>query len=470
MPRRTSHLILFAALAISPVRAQEAAKVCSDGRTIKIASQWDELTTTLSAEAAASHPLLYSISKTSGVQGAWVEVWDRPKRLSRKGVAIQGEGEAACAGCEDAEQTPEGLFLSIYDPAGMQFCIDFCGNSPIPRGDYVSEMRIGKKPDEDSDESMEPAYLLDAPELSGKPIRVEEGSGSTDVVLWGENLIQSTRVYVLTGEDQSPKSKAPKDYLYSRTLDLRSVLATIPSELRSKPGALTAYVKDSWEAQDAESGSGQKIIVASKDSPVITSVEPRVVGCCGQDATVILRGHGFTADSEVKFGDDKSIGPEVKFVSAQELRVQIRGEELEGFDGSYARPTPVTLSVINDLLHFSAPVEVRVEPSAKFKRGQLLALVRGISPYPVPMMDSQSPEFRVLKIEGDNFRPNDVVFFNSIYGHTNRTRMRTQYVSTHHLRAWLPREAWRKHRLSFRLVIQTPAGLCAAEAFEESLE
>jgi hypothetical protein len=277
-------------------------------------------------------------------------------------------------------------------------------------------------------------------------------------------------VYVLTGDDQSPKSKAPKDYLYSRTLDLRSVLATIPSELRSKPGVLTAYVKDSWEAQDAENGSGQKIIVASKDSPVITSVEPRVVGCCGQDATVILRGRRFTEDSEAKFGDDRSIGPEVKFVSSQELRVHIRGEELEDLDGSYARPTPVTLSVINDLLHFSAPVEVRVEPSAKFRRGQLLALVRGISPYPVPMMDSQSPKFLVLEIKGDNFRPNDVVFFNDVYGRTNRTRMRTQYVSADHLRAWLPREAWRKHRLSFRLVIQTPAGLCAAEPFEELLE
>jgi len=172
----------------------------------------------------------------------------------------------------------------------------------------------------------------------------------------------------------------------------------------------------------------------------------------------------------VKFGDDRSIGPEAKFVSAQEPRVQIRGEELEDFDGSYARPTPVTLSVINDPLHLSAPVEVRVEPSVKFKRAQSLALVRNISPYPVPMMDSQSPEFLVLEIQGDNFRPNDVVFFNDISGHTNRTRMRTQYVSAHHLRAWLPREAWRKHRLSFRLLIQTPAGLCATEAFEELLE
>ncbi len=79
--------------------------------------------------------------------------------------------------------------------------------------------------------------------------------------------------------------------------------------------------------------------------------------------------------------------------------------ELEDLDRNHARPTPITLSVINDPLHFSVPVEVPVELSVKFKRAQLLALVRSISPYPVPMMDSQSPEFLALEIEGDNFRP-----------------------------------------------------------------
>lgn len=470
MPRWTSQLILLAALATAPVRAQEAAKVCSDGRTIKIASQWNELTTTLSAEAAASHPLHYSISKTSDVLGAWVEVWDRPKRLSREAVAIQGEGDTACAGCEDAQQTPEELYISIYDPAGMQFCIDYCGNIPPAKGDYVSEMQVGKKPDEDSDESVEPAYLLDYPALTATPIRVEEGSGSIDVVLRGENLIPSTRVYVMSVEAASPNNNASRDYLYSRTLDLRSVLVTIPSDMRSKPGVLTAYAKDSWEGRDAGNAHGQKIIVVSKDSPVITSVEPNVVQCCAKDTTVILRGIGFTKDSEVEFDDDRSIGREITFVSSSELRVGIRAEELKDFSGDHARPTPVMLSVMNDPLHVSTPAAVHVAPSAKFKRGQLLALIRAIAPYPVPMMDSHGPEFLTLEIEGDNFRPNDVVYFNDIYGHTNRTRMKTQYLSPHRLRAWLPSEAWRKHRLSFRLVIQTPAGLCAAEAFEEALE
>jgi hypothetical protein len=84
------------------------------------------------------------------------------------------------------------------------------------------------------------------------------------------------------------------------------------------------------------------------------------------------------------------------------------------------------------------------------------------------MMDFQSSQFLALEISGDNFRPNDVVAFDNKV--SDRTRLKTQYVSSHHLRAWLPRELWRKHRVSFRLIVQTSAGFCAAEAFADSLE
>jgi hypothetical protein len=111
-------------------------------------------------------------------------------------------------------------------------------------------------------------------------------------------------------------------------------------------------------------------------------------------------------------------------------------------------------------------VAVAVLPSAKFKRQPLTAVINNITPYPVPMMDYHSPQFLVLEIDGDNFRPNDIV----AYGNGDRTRLKTQYVSSHHLRAWLPRELWRKHLLSFRLVVETSTGICAAEAFEKWLE
>lgn len=71
------------------------------------------------------------------------------------------------------------------------------------------------------------------------------------------------------------------------------------------------------------------------------------------------------------------------------------------------------------------------------------------------MMDFQSPQFLALEISGDNFRPNDVVAFDNKV--SDRTRLKTQHVSSHRLRAWLPRESWRKHRVRFRLIVQCTA-------------
>jgi hypothetical protein len=206
--------------------------------------------------------------------------------------------------------------------------------------------------------------------------------------------------------------------------------------------------------------------VAGKDSPTIDSVEPQTLSCCGSDASVVLRGGGFTQHSEVTFGDENSGGAEVTFVSNSELRVRVPADDLLDSSGRYARATPLMLYVTNDPFHFSAPVAVGVAPSAKFKRQPLTAVINAITPYPVPMMSFRSPRFLTLEINGDNFRLNDVV----AYGNGDRIRLKTQYVSSHHLRAWLPRELWRKHLLSFRLVVETPTGFCTAEAFAKWLE
>jgi hypothetical protein len=463
---RASYVIILVTLVTLAAPAQEATEVCSDGRTIKIASRWDQLTTTMAESDAAAQPLRYSISTTQGVRGAWIEVWDRPKRLSRQAVPVQREGETSCAGCQEAEQTPQELYISIFDPEVVLICIDYCPGPPAS-GEYVSQVLAGKQPVEDSDESVEPAYLLGWPELTGSPVRIVEGTESTNVVLSGENLISSSRVYLLIAEDASPKSKASRDYLYSRTIDLRHVEVTMPSDLTDKPGVFTAYARDSWEGNQAdESLTGQKIIVASRDSPVVDSVEPHALSCCSSDATLVVRGSGFTQHSEVQFGDDISLGEEVTFVSPSELHVTIPADELSDASGRYAKATPVMLSVTNDAFHFSAPIAVGVAASAKFKRQPLTAVINAITPYPVPMMDYHSPRFLILEIKSDNFRPDDVVF----YGNGDRTRLRTEYLSSHHLRAWLPRELWRKHLLSFRLVVETPTGFCAAEAFAKWLE
>ena len=464
-------MITLAVLVPSTAWAQEASKVCPDGDTIKISSQWDRLGLTMPAFEVAAQPLHYSISSLRDVHGAWIEVWDRPKELSRQAVSITLEGKAPCANCLDAEQTPRELEISIFDPAEPLICIDDCRAGTPPSGDYVSELQVGKQPGEDYDEGEEPAYLIEDPELTGAAIRMVEGSRSADVLLSGEDLIQSSRVYVVD-KTAPPKNKASRTYLYSRTLDLRHVEVTIPSHLLDKAGVLTVYAKDTWEGKEAAAPrTGQKIIVASKDSPVINSVEPHVLHCCGpqeSDVTVVLRGRGFTEHSEVIFADEPYTHPGVDFVSPNELRVTIPGIKLKDEGGRYARATPLRLCVVNGPLQLSASAELHVLPSAKFKREPLPAVIRSITPYPVPMMDFQSPESLTMEISGDNFRPDDVV---AVDNHvSDRIRLKTQYVSPHHLRAWLPRESWRKHRISFRLIVQTSAGFCAAEAFAESLE
>lgn len=468
MQKRVTFAIILAALATTAAGAQQAAKVCSDGRTIEIVSQWDHLSSVMAPSDAAAVPLRYSISSTRGVQGAWIEVWDRPKRLSRKAVSVKREGQAPCTRCEAADQTPDGLRISIFDPEEPLICMEGCPGGRWMGGAYVSEVQVGKKTDEDPDESVEPAYLMDYPVLTGTPIRILEGSGNTNVLLSGENLLPSSRVHLDIGGGALPNREAPRNYLESRVLDLRHVRATVPAELLDKPAVLVAQVSDSWE-REARKESGQKIVVASKSSPVVDSVEPRELPYGGLDATVVLRGNGFTERSEVEFSDDQILYPEVTFVSPNELSVKIRAGELSDTSGRYARATPLELSVTNDPLQFSAPVALRVLPSAKFKREPRTAMVTAVAPFPVPMMDFHSPRFLALEIYGENFRPNDVVSFR-LEDDNEYRRLKTRYASPQHLTAWLPHESWRKHRLSFRLVVQTSEGLCAAEAFAEYLE
>lgn len=467
---RTGYLLILLAFVAPIARTQEATKTCTDGQTIKIASQWDQLGLTMAPSDLAAQPLRYAISSPKSVQAAWIEVWDQPTRLSRTSVAVVHDGEASCANCLDAERTPRELYISIFDSDEPLICIDYCGKRTRTSGAYVSEVRAGKQPEEDYDETEEPAYLIEYPSLTGNPIRVLAGSGSINVVLQGEDLIASSRVYVVAGEEASPKESS-RTYLYSRTLDLRHVEVTLPSDMVEKPGMLTLYVKDAWNGPEPEgSRLGQKIIVASQDSPVISSIKPDRVICRGSsesDVSVLLEGSGFTDHSQVEFGDDTYIHPSTKFVSPTELQVNFPEFDLRNGE-RYCRAGPLNLTVMNGPLEISAYREIRVLPSAKFRREPLSATILALTPYPVPMMNFKSSKFLTLEIAGDNFRANDFVAARNEDSHYERVK--TQYISPHHLRAWIPRELWREHRLSFRFIVQTSAGLCTAEAFADSLE
>jgi hypothetical protein len=464
---------LFLTCALQPSQAQEASKECPGGRILKIRSEADKLKQSPQPEDE-EQPLHYSISNPRGVRAAWVEVWDRPKRLSRHLVQTKTEGEIPCFGCNHTEETPAELHLSIYDPAIPIVCYENCkGNG---RGAYVSEVAAGRKPEENPGSAGSiPDYLLEEPQLVGPPVRFEEGAGATDVIFFGANLIPTTRVYLTDGEDAWQKGNDALSYLPSKTLDLRHIRATIPKEFLAKPGILEASAEDKANPFPSKRSHPPevKIIVVSKDSPRLNSIEPPELradaaeGSEDHKAAVVLRGSGFTKDSDIAFGYDptsmSSLMADVNFVSPTELRAQIPAHELKDFSGVSLR-----LSVFNDNLHFSEPRALHVLPTAKAKPEPLPAFIRSISPYPVPMMDYRSPAFLPILIGGDNFRPGDVVTLR--YTFHERTRLRTQYISPHQLKAWLPRELWRIHKLSFRIVIQTAAGLCYAEAFANAAE
>lgn len=456
---------------------QQASSQCAGGHTIKIESQADTLKQAPQPEEA-TQMLHYSISSTRGVRAAWVEVWDRPRRLSRHLVPVKTEGEIPCLGCNHTDETPAELHLSIYDPTVSIVCYECRGNG---RGAYVSEVAAGRKPEENPESSGAlPAYFLEDPLLIGPPVRFVEGSGTTDVMFFGTNLIPTTRIYLTDGQDAWQRGDDSLSYVPSRTIDLHHIRVTIPKEFLAKPGILEASAEDKANPYPNKRSHPRelKVIVVGKDSPVLDSIEPAVLpaeasgGADSPKTTVVLRGSGFSKNSDVAFGDDptsmSSLMADVSFVSPTELRAQIALHDVKDFNSLAARGIPLRLSVFNDNLHFSAPKELRVLPSTKMKPEPFAAFIRSVSPYPVPMMDFHSPAFTALEIGGDNFRPGDVVALR--YTFHERTKLRTQYVSPHQLRAWLPRDLWRTHRLSFRLVVQTAAGLCAAEAFAKSLE
>lgn len=271
MLAKTNYAVILVALVAAAAPAQEATQVCADGRTIKIASQWDRLGLTMPASDVATQPLRYSISKTQEVQGAWIEVWTARNGCHAKGFQSSSKAKLVAPAVKTLSKLPENSTFRTFDAEEPLICIDFCPDQTPVSGAYVSEVMAGKQPAEESDESVEPAYLMDYP-VHGPPIRMVEGSGSASVALSSEDLIASSRVYLMVGDDATPNSAPSRDYLDSRTLDLRHVQVTIPSYVLRKPGMLTAYAQDSWEGKGREAGgsrNGQKIVVASKDSPVI---------------------------------------------------------------------------------------------------------------------------------------------------------------------------------------------------------
>ena len=73
-------------------------------------------------------------------------------------------------------------------------------------------------------------------------------------------------------------------------------------------------------------------------------------------------------------------------------------------------------------------------------------------------MNEHSPEELAVSIRGENFSSEDKVMFSFGSNANNDKEVRSQYISPTTLRAWLPRQFWRKHAVCYRLVVETKEG------------
>lgn len=70
-------------------------------------------------------------------------------------------------------------------------------------------------------------------------------------------------------------------------------------------------------------------------------------------------------------------------------------------------------------------------------------------------MNEHSPKELEVTIRGENFSLQDKLYFSFGSNANNDKEVRSEYISPTMLRAWLPRQFWRKHAVCYRLVVET---------------
>jgi hypothetical protein len=85
-------------------------------------------------------------------------------------------------------------------------------------------------------------------------------------------------------------------------------------------------------------------------------------------------------------------------------------------------------------------------------------------------MNERSTKDLEVTLRGENFSPEDKVLFSFGSNVNNDKEVRSEYISTTMLRAWLPRQFWRKHALCYRLVVETHGGKLYTRQVDEKNE
>lgn len=399
----------------------------------------------------SSAAVVYQLSDPRNFSTAQIEVWDRPTLLFRTQVPVRATGQIVWTPKEEPADTPLALWIRVDDPKLKSDGSDFramVGTTGPDEGGAV-------------------------PELFSQSVVLEEGTESPTVTLAGKNLGEhNTHIRVL--EEESPRVWIVREYLPAVLADLEHISVQIPSLYLLKPTVLMLEAvrpgDESGYQVGTQAGGGfsyAKVHVMSKDRPILSSIEPSRVFAGNQTgAAVRILGNGFTNESQVLVseggGIEGSYPLKPVFISPHELQIR---------DDQVGRSTPdadFQLWVQNgDGRHVSDPKTLTLLPTSDFPlAGAKRPSITSVSPYPVPLVDQRSTTGILLKIYGENFRNGDVVIAENGESHSNG-KLRTEFLSSQQLNAWLPREMWRSHRLSFKLVTQTSAGTCASEAWPD---
>ena len=178
MFRRCARLILILATAC-PLLGQSAGDGCA-----KLNPKLDF------KDATDGMDVIYHLPDVRGISAAWLEVWDRPKRLYRTQIPVKADGQVPWQPDDPYPTTPERLGLAIYDAELPEYCAD----NPCSRASFghnVSEVQVGNSTGES----------LGNAQLQGPPIRLEEGGDSTDVIATGEDLPSDMKVVLVEREE-----------------------------------------------------------------------------------------------------------------------------------------------------------------------------------------------------------------------------------------------------------------------------
>ncbi len=408
----------------------------------------------------------YSITHPDLVRSAWIEVVDRPLVIAHKDVAVQPNGALTWDWNQGLinffEQPEDNLVLSIWDPQGETLICDVNTVMTAHPGGVVSSTTVGGR-----------EKLVPDPRLGPSFVRVAPGSGAVTQDVIGADLSPLAKFQV----EPTEGARCGNRSVHAQVLDLAHARITLAAECLQKPGIL--YV-----STDGAKENSAVFHVASRESPVLGSVSPATLpeDLPQNKLTLVLNGRGFTESSTVYtgyfpdnpgnyMGDQLELATE--YVSPTELRVTAHpdSDELTVSDKVSPREKlriwvrgneeKYELSEARDIALRPSAQNLKLEPIrvSDFRHALLrTVIVTSVSPFPIKLMDSHSPKELKVTIQGENFVPEDKVRFAFGNQADNDQEARTEYVSPTMLRAWLPRQLFRKHQLSYRLVVETTNG------------